>query len=434
LTAAPATGTKRKLFYGWKVLGVSVAAAFLASITAQLFTGALLPYIEDDTGWSRSSITLAVTLGSVAGGLISPFFGRLADIYGPRVLSAVGLLITVASLFLLDFSGQVHVLLFGLAYVIGRATAQNTLSGVVPRTTAVNWFRRMRGRALGMTSMAVPLGGAALIPVAQLMIGQGAGWETVYYFFGALLLFTMLPPVWLVLKRRPEDMGLLPDGDEPGEVARAAEQRRVAGIVDEYNWTLREAVRTRTLWLMIVAMSIGICANGAIGFHQFAYFKDQGIAAGAAALALSSYALSGAFANALWGLVIERLNERVLGALTVTGAGILSFFLLTVDTPAEAMIFAVLFGLTARGESSIITMMEAQYFGRAAFGTISGFSTPFQQIALGLGPTIAAVVYDISSSSYDLAFMAFGVMYVLSAVLIWYAKKPVPPLPAGAAI
>jgi sugar phosphate permease len=431
LTASPTIRRKRKLFYGWKVLGVSIAAAFLAAVTAQLFTGALLPYIEEDTGWSRSSITLAVTLGSIVGGLISPFFGRLADTYGPRLISAAGLVVTAGALFVLGFSAQVHIVLFGIAYVTSRAVAQNTLSGVVPRTTAVNWFRRMRGRALGLTSMAVPLGGAALIPVAQLMIGQGLSWQTVYYVFGALLLITMLPPVLLVLKRRPEDIGLLPDGDEPGEVERAAERRRVSGAPDEYSWSLKEAVRTRTLWLMIAAMSIGICANGAIGFHQFAYFKEQGIATGVAAVALSSYALSGAFANVLWGLVIERVNERVLGALTVTGAGMLSLFLLTVDTPLEAMIFAVLFGLAARGESSIITMMEAQYFGRDSFGAISGFSTPFQQVALGLGPAIAAVVYDFSSGSYDLAFVAFGVMYVMSAGLIWFAKKPAPPRQAS---
>jgi sugar phosphate permease len=409
-----------------------MAASFFASVTAQLFAGALLPYIEDDTGWSRSSITLCVTIAGTVAGFLSPFFGRMADKYGPRVLSSAGLVVTVIAMFTLGIVGSMHIVLFGFSYVFARAVSQNTLSGVVPRTTAVNWFRRMRGRALGMTQMAVPLGGAALIPLAQLMIEGGLSWQGVYIAFGVFMLIFLLPLCVLVLRRRPEDIGLLPDGDTEEMVAQARGGRGGAQAASEYNWTLKQALRTRALWFLIASMTVGICANGAIGFHQFAYFKDQGIAAGVAAVALSTYALSGAVANGLWGLVIERVPERLLGAATVSVAALLALFLLTVDTPVEAFIFAVLFGLAARGEGSIIVMIEAQYFGRESFGAISGFAAPFQQIALGVGPLIASLIYDETGQSYTAAFVLFSVMYLASAALIWFARKPAPPVEAEA--
>jgi sugar phosphate permease len=417
--AAPA---RKKIFYGWWILAVSVTVTFFAASSSQLFTGAMLPEIQKDTGWSRSSITLFVTLGSMGAGFASPLFGRLADEHGPRLLSALGIVVVSAAMFVVALSSGVSVLLFGAAYVVARSMSQNCLSGVVPRTTMVNWFKRMRGRALGIVSMAIPLGGAVLVPIAR-FISEKWGWETVYAVFGAILLL-FIPAVLLVLRRRPEDMGLLPDGDPAGSASEGRPARRSFG--GDTEWTLQQAMRTRPFWLLIFAMTAGTCANGGVGFHQAAYFEDQGVAAAAAALAVSTYAISGAFANGLWGFAVEVISERVIGAFTVFIAGLLCLFLLTVDSVPGALAFAILFGLAARGESSIIVMIQAQYFGRNSFGAISGFSTPFQQVALGLGPTIAALIYDASGASYTMAFILFGGLFFAGAGAIWLSRAPAP--------
>lgn len=422
----PAPGDKQsRLYYGWIVLGVSVTITFFASVASQLFTGAMLPAIQEDTGWSRSAITFAVTMGSMTAGFVSPIWGTLADKYGPRFLCAAGLVSVAVSLLLLAISSYVGIVLFYVAYIAARGVSQNALAGVVPRTTAVNWFRRMRGRALGFVSMAIPLGGAALVPVAR-VISNHWGWQTVYYISAALMIAVLLPLAILFLRRRPEDMGLLPDGDTLAAPGGAETPRRRAAFGGETEWTLQQAMRTPAFWLLILAVTAGTCANGGVGFHQAAYFQDQGVAAAAAALAVSAYALSGAFANALWGFVVERISERVIGAFTVAIAGLLCLYLLTVNTTHEALLFAVLFGIAARGETSIIVMIQAQYYGRNSFGAISGFTTPFQQVALGLGPTIAALIYDVSGASYTIAFILFGVMYFASAVFIWASRKPAP--------
>ena len=410
---------------------VTVVIGLFATLLSQLFSGVMLPHIQDDTGWSRTSITFAVTLGSISAGFTAPLFGRFADRFGARFITPLGLLITVGAMFLLGFSASSHIALFYFGHIFGRAWSQNTLAGVVPQTTAVKWFRRMRGRALGLTQMALPLGGAALIPLAQLLINSGVGWQSIYYGFGGFMLVALVAPAALVLRRRPEDMGLLPDGATP----QAAESSttttpKALEAAPEVSWTVSQAVHNPTLWLLVSAMCIGVAANGAIGFHQFAYFRDQGIASTAAALAISAYALSGAVANVLWGFLIEKVPGRVVGAATMFIASSMCAFLLTVDSTPAALIFAVIFGLAARGQSSIILVMEAQYFGRESYGAISGLSLPFQQIGLGLGPAFAAVSYDASGQSYTFAFVAFGAVYVLAGILIWLARKPV--LPASA--
>jgi sugar phosphate permease len=386
----------------------------------------MLPAIEEGTGWSRSSITLAVTCGSMTAGFISPIFGRWADRHGPRMITTLGVIGVVLAVYLLAFSGWLGIAFFYVAYICGRGIGQNALAGVVPRTTAVNWFKRMRGRALGFVSMAIPLGGAALVPVAR-FISDEWGWQYVYFGFGTLMLVVLTPLAFLTLRRRPEDMGLLPDGDTPDTAGAAADSpKRAAAFGGETEWTLKQAMGTPAFWMLIVAVAAGTCANGGVGFHQAAYFEDQGVAAAAAALAVSAYALSGAFANALWGFLVERISERIIGAFTVALAGLLCLYLLTVDTTWEALLFAVLFGMAARGETSIIVMIQAQYFGRNSFGAISGFSTPFQQISLGLGPSIAALIYDLSGASYTIAFILFGLLYFASAICIWFARKPAP--------
>jgi MFS family permease len=283
----------------------------------------------------------------------------------------------------------------------------------------------MRGRALGLTQMSLPLGGAALAMAAQGLMSWGFTWREIFYIFGTVMFVFLLPLTIGVLRRRPEDMGLLPDGEKRS--IESAELRGQSALhessSESYNWTLKQALKTRTFWYLVFAMAIGVMANGGIGFHQFAYFRDQGISQTMAAIALSSYALSGAVANVLWGLLVEKISERLIAVVTMGTASLLCLFLIRVDSFPEAMIFAILFGLAARGESSIIMMMQANYYGRKSFGAISGFSTPFQQIGLGLGPTLAAIPYDLFGT-YNYGFVGFALLYVISGVLIVLAKRP----------
>ena len=418
---------KPRIFYGWYILGLTMMGGVLGASFSQFFMGVMLKPISNDLGWSRTAVTGAVTLGTVTTGLLSPVFGKLADRHGPRVLSGAAVVVITGAYFAM--ANVTHLWQLYLAYTLGRVFSQNTFSGVVATTTAVNWFHRMRGRTIGMVQMAMPLGGSALALSARLLMEGGSSWRTVFATLGGIILVSLFLPVVAVMRRHPEDLGLLPDGERDPVSAQLSEVSN--STEGEYGWTLSQVVRTSTLWLLIAAITLGVGANGAVGFHLMAYYTDRHIATTLAVTALSAYALAGALANGLWGFVVEHVSERHLAAGTMFMAAGLILYLISVSTPAGAFAFAVLFGLAARGESSLVMMIFARYYGRRSFGTIAGFTVQFQMVSLALGPLWASIFFDISGS-YIGAFSAASVMYVLAGVMIWMAKKPAQPREAMA--
>jgi MFS family permease len=406
-----------RVFYGWYVIAVTMAGGFLAAGTSQLFMGVMLKPITDEFGWSRTSVAGAITLGTLGAGLLSLPAGWLVDKYGPRLLAPLGALVVVGAYAAL---ANINALWqFYLAYLVGRGVAATSLGGVVSMTVAANWFQRHRGRAMGLVAMSLPLGGSVLALVAQIII-ENEGWRTVFLCFAVLLFVIYFIPACLIIRRRPEDIGLLPDGRS--EMVDSSPDRPAEA--PEESWTLNEAVRTRALWLLIAGVTLGVMANGAVGFHQVAYYTDQGIPATQAATVLGVYAFSGAMANGLWGFVVEWISERMLAVIVTLLSAVAVGLLLLVDSTIQALGFAVMFGLMARGESSIVMMIIAQYYGRNAYGRISGFVTPFQMVGLGVGPLIASASYDLSGS-YTRAFVLFALSYLVTAFLFWLAKRPV---------
>jgi MFS family permease len=275
---------------------------------------------------------------------------------------------------------------------------------------------------MGLVSMALPLGGSVLTIVGQLII-ESHGWRAAFTVFGIALLVLYFVPALLIIRRRPEDLGLLPDG--AAALSDGAEATNVASR-PETSWTLAQAVRTKTLWLLIVGLWLGVMANGAVSFHVVAYYSDQGLSATVAATALSAYGFTGAVANGMWGFLVERVSERLLAVIAMSLSGLCVLFLLTVSSTPQAFIFALAFGLAARGESSLVMMMVAQYYGRASYGTINGFITPFQMLGLGLGPLVASIFYDVLGS-YEVAFLIFAASFGLSASCLGLARRPVLP-------
>ncbi len=419
-----------RIYYGWYVLAVAAFGAFLSAGTAQLFMSTMLLPMSDELGWSRTAATGAVTAGTLTGGLLSPWIGRLVDRYGPRPLTTLGALILAGAQFLLAAVDQLWQLY--IAYIVGRAVASTTLSGVVPSTAATNWFRRKRGRALGIVAMAIPLGVSTLAVLAQGIIEQ-FGWRAVFIAYGAVTAVALAPLAALVLRRHPEDLGLRPDGEPtpPSMAGQASEHQRSGRPVveEERSWTLAEAQRTRTLWLLIAASALGVLANTAVGYHQVGYYTGVGLAASEAVLALSVYSLAGAFASGLWGWLTERYSERLLAALVMVLAALSVAYLLLVRDLPGALLFAVAFGVTSRGEGTLTNIIVAQYFGRRAYGSIQGFMYPFTMVGLGTGPFVGSVGLDLTGS-YAAVLVGGIAAFLGTALLFWLARQPGrPPAP-----
>ena len=195
-------------YYGWLILGMSSLATFGATGVSQVVMGGIQVYITDDTGWTPNTISYAATAGTWGSGLIAPFIGRLADRHGPRLLMPAGLI--VAGVCFLLLSGVNSVWQFYTAYVVSRAVSNTVLIGLVPRTAAVNFFRRRRNIVLALLSTFRPIAGAINIQLFA-VIALAQTWREGFLYLGIFNL-VLIVPVVLLMRRRPEDIGLAPDG------------------------------------------------------------------------------------------------------------------------------------------------------------------------------------------------------------------------------
>lgn len=399
-----------------------MSVSFLAGTTGQIFMGIMLKPMSDELGWSRSVTAGAITAGTVLGGLMAPVTGMLADKFGARIITPLGA--GIVGLALVWQGGTTELWQFYIAYAIARSVASNFLNGVAPLTTAANWFRTKRGRAMGFISMAFPLGGSAMTFVGQLII-EHSGWRAAFVASGSTLLLLGVVPAIVLLRRHPEDVGLLPDGVKAATGSDAAGGKATAGKAPtlEESFTLQEASKTSTFWLLVACQAITNIPNASLSYQMVAYYIDQGMPAAIAAGALSAYAFFGAVSAVLWGFLSERISEKVLACSIMVMAitGTLAMWL--VHLPWLVVPMGGFLGLAARGEGALLNMIVAHYFGRGHYGKISGAMQPFNFVGLGSGPLIASVIFDLTHG-YDMVFVQAVVSYAIGIVLILAVRDP----------
>jgi len=415
-------------YYGWLVLAMAALATFAATGFTQIVLGAIQNFIFDETGWNRSTIALAVSIGTWTSGLISPLVGRLADRHGPRWLMPAGLI--AAGVCFFGLAGIHAVWHFYAAYIVGRAISNPVVIGVVPRTTAVNFFRRRRNLALAISSTFRPLGGAINIQIISAVAGRW-GWRNAYRGLG-IASFALILPLVAVMRRQPEDIGLLPDGAkaETGREAGAAiasnpghSKGQPSPLSPEESWNAREAVRTNAFWLIGITAFLSLLGAATIGYSMVPFLVDQASISTAQAAGVFSLSTFLSVANVGWAYVADRFSPRRVLMVLLVATGATALYIPFIDSLASAYVFGMVYGLLTGTVGVLEQMMLAQYFGRGSYGTISGLMMPSQTVALGMGPVIGAVVKDTTGSYYAL-FIVMNLLNLVAAYLVFRARRP----------
>ncbi len=413
-------------YYGWAIMIMVALGTFAATGLTQLVLGGIQTFILDDTEWKGSSLAFAVTLGTWVSGMTSPFMGRLADRHGPRVLMPLGAVIAAASFFILSRSTSIwH---FYLAYIFGRGFSNPMLVGVVPRTAVVNFFRKRRNLALAMNSMFRPLGGSVNIQFISI-VTLSSGWRAAYFILGIFALVISIP-LFFVMRRRPEDLGLKPDGlnverttDDKSMDKNRSLLSQMAQDDEEVSWTTREAIRAPAFWIVGIIAVLSLVSSATLGFSMVPFLKEAtGMSTAQAAWILSlSTVLS--LSNIAWGYLSDRYTPKRMLIIALSTTIVLVVYLLVLDSLKEALLFGLMWGLVSGTVGVLELMLLAQYFGRQSYGSISGLLTPIQMLALGAGPILGAGIRDLTGS-YDQLFIGLIGLYVVALLLLIKVRTP----------
>ena len=273
------------------------------------------------------------------------------------------------------------------------------------------------------------LSGVILVPVVAWAVApESFGWQVTARWIGVVFLAGAWPVSRLV-RNRPEDYGLYPDGDPPPDFSVETGAGTKGGDAETaLGFTARQAIRTRAFWLISFGHALSTMLIGTLTVHLVPMLTDEGFSLQTAAYVWSVIMAAGAVFQILGGYVGDRVpkNVAIFVFATIQAAGFtLAAF---VHSLPMALLFAVVYGIGFGGRNPLTTAIRGDYFGRRAFATITGISMTPLYLFLVAAPLSAAAVYDISGS-YRVPFLAIGALGSLSGVLFLFAKKPVLPEP-----
>lgn len=407
-------------FYGWLVVGV-VFVTMAICVNARTAFSLFFPPILDEFGWERGVTAGAFSFGFVVAAVLSPLLGRMMDRHGPRVVMEIGVVATAAGLLLATFVGQPWHVYVTLGMLVGAGTTFTGYSGQA--LFLPNWFVRRRGLAMSIAFAGVGFGSIVMLPALQAFVERN-GWRAGSTLLGVTVL-VVLVPLNLLLRRRPQEIGLAPDGDAD---TPAAAQARGANVVDAawagIDWTLARAIRTARFWWIAVAYFGALFSWYAVQVHQTRYLTEIGFSAQQAALALGVVSLAGVPGQIALGWLSDRIGREIVWAIGNLGFCMTYVALLLLPAyPNVALLYAMVIvqGAIGYGLTSVFGAIPAEIFEGKQYGIIFGTLSLSALAGGALGPWFMGFVHD-RAGSYTIAFWVAIGFSVLSAFAIWRAK------------
>jgi MFS family permease len=406
-------------FYGWIVVIVTFVNMAIG-VNARTAFSLFFPAIIDEFGWERGLTAGAFSFGFLVSGGVSPLIGRLMDRAGPRAVMEIGIALMAGGLLLGPLTTQPWHLYLTIGIMVGAGSVCLGYSG--HSLFLPNWFVRRRGLAIGLAFAGVGIGSVTLLPWVQLMIEQ-TGWRTACTALGVVVL-VVLVPINLLLRKRPEDIGLLPDGDAAPVESSA---KPVSNIVDpawaEIDWTLARAIRTARFWWLSLGYFGALYIWYTVQVHQTKYLLDVGFSPKVAVWALGAVSLLGIPGQIWLGHLSDRVGREWIWTIACSGFAICFAALIALKAfPTLLLVYLMVLtqGALGYGITSIMGAVVLEIFQGKHYGSIFGTVMLAALAGGAAGPWLTGFIHDVSGS-YTIAFALGIAVSALSAVAIWMA-------------
>lgn len=396
-----------------------ITMAFGVSVRTS-FSLLLVPLL-DEYGWDRGVIAGAFSFGFLLSAILSPLVGRVIDRHGPVFAIEAGILMMSAGLLLAPAISAPWHLYATLGFLVG--TGANLMSFTAQSLYLPNWFVGRRGLAISIAFSGVGVGAIIILPWLQELIAD-FGWRSACSTIG-LVVAGALIPLNLVVRNRPQDLGLLPDGERPAETATPS--RRGTVVVDVHwaaiDWTLKRAVRTARFWWLAFGYFTGLIAWYAVQVHQTKYLTEIGFSPVVAAWALGAVGVIAIPGQIALGALSDRIGREWVWSVGCLGFAICYASLIALEhTPSHPLLYVMVVsqGLLGYSLTSVMGAMAAEIFEGPHFGMIFGTLTIMLFAGGAAGPWLTGVIHD-QTGSYRLAFIFIIACCALSSAAVWRA-------------
>ncbi|HSW57989.1 MAG TPA: MFS transporter [Dehalococcoidales bacterium] len=405
----------KDIYYGWYIIAACFfSSLYVAGIVVFGFTAFFEPFITT-FGWSYAQVSVAVSLRGAETGLIAPLLGYWVDRRGPRWLLFSGSILVGISLIILS-KMQSLVGFYTGAIILAFGTSLCSPAVVAP--SAANWFKKRLGMATGILAAGFGFGGL-LIPVIIQLINT-AGWRETLFILGIGALVICLP-LSLVVRHRPEQYGLRPDGEKAPEekAAGANNAQSIPALSTGRDYTTREALTSRAFWHLTLGFTLQYMVVGSVLAHIMPFLSSVQIdrsTAGFLAAAVPVVSIAGRLAS---GWASDRLDRKSLAVLSfaVITAATLLFDFSGAGTLWLMVVAVGLFGISYGSANTLRAVLLREYFGRSRFGTVFGFLMGFLSLGVIVGPLLAGWIFD-TFQSYSYAWWLFTLLNAAALLLI----------------
>ena len=370
-----------RLFHGWRMVAVCLIAALFANALGLFGAGVYLRQLVVEKGWSTGLVSGAITLFYVVSAVLQIPLGGMIARLGPRPVFAAGTLalcVGVAGIGRVEAPWQTY------AAFIVMGVGWACLSMTAVATALAPWFEKYQGRAVSIASLGASVGGMAGVPILLFGITQ-AGFAATTTIAAVVAFAVLLPLAWFVMKHRPQDIGLLPDGaDARASVVASAPARR---------WNRSDALRTAALRSVMVGFGIGMLVQVGFVTHQVTMLAPVLGAAGTSAT-VSATAVAALVSRLLLSRFADQIDPRVTAAAVLLCAAIALASIALWPVPAVMVAACVLIGATIGNVTTLSPIIVRREFGAASVGAVFGITSCVIQLATGVGPSFYGLLHD----------------------------------------
>ncbi len=410
--------TQSPVYYGWVILGVGTLGLTMTGPGQTYGVSIFIEHFIGDLGLSRSRVSMLYMIGTMSASIVLPFVGRQIDRWGSRRL-----IVIIAILFGLAcvYMGFVRsAAMLGVGFFTLRLLGQGSLS-LVSRIVINQWWVRRRGLANGIVGMGYALIGRATFPLLLNALIPMIGWRETYACLGAALLCGMAPIGWLLVRNRPEEYGLQPDGQSS---RRRTRSRYAEQLWSEEHWTLAEVLRTPVFWLMSGGFSSMSLLSTGLTFHIVSIYVDNGLTPTLAAAAFIPMATTSACVQLGSGMLLDRVAVRILLAIALFLHTVILLLAPHLTSVVLAMGFGVIMGAANGLQMTIGSVVWAMYFGRRYLGSIAGATAAISVASSAGGPMLFGIARDMLGSYTLVVTVSAGLPLLMGVANLCFGQRP----------